>query len=140
MIHRHGVPVSVPGNDDDPHVEDACPACTCPGVVAEIFGERSKFLYYLGPKQDKSGQVLLRVKKMLLLDEEENELSNEEGKILKKNNNLFSLFDGLNEKVCILGVSSPPSPPGRELFKLFLLFVLYALFPPFYNLILHFVS
>ncbi|EEB10199.1 hypothetical protein Phum_PHUM024460 [Pediculus humanus corporis] len=58
-------------------IDDACPMCSCSGVVAEVDGEQSgKFLYHIGPRQGKSGHVCLRVKKNM----PSNELENEEGK------------------------------------------------------------
>ncbi|KAK6626065.1 hypothetical protein RUM43_006369 [Polyplax serrata] len=69
MFHGHGEPnlrsSPVP---DNKRIRDACPVCPCSGVVAEVTGERGKFLYHVGPKTG-TNEVSLRVKKTLLLDE-----------------------------------------------------------------------
>lgn len=76
MIHGHGAPNSEPsGARDERNIEDACPVCSSQGVVAEESGERSKFVYHVGPKKGKHGPLCIRFKKTLLLDEEEGKLS-----------------------------------------------------------------
>jgi len=61
FLHGHGRPLTgAPGAA----CPDACPVCQTPGCVAEESGERSSFVYHVGPKNERS----LRVKKTLLLD------------------------------------------------------------------------
>lgn len=84
MIHGHGTPIleSSSAVKDERNIEDACPVCCSPGVVAEEEGEQSRFVYHVGPKKGKHGPLCLRVKKILLLDEEKDYEKEEEGKIL----------------------------------------------------------
>lgn len=72
MLHGHGAPFKESPSvvHDERNIDDACPVCSSSGVVAEESGERSRFVYYVGPKKGKHGPVCIRVKKSLLLDEE----------------------------------------------------------------------
>lgn len=81
FVHGHG-----PGLPGPAPCPDACPVCLTPGCVAEESGERSSFVYHVGPKRERS----FRVKKTLLLDEQTAaHPSSPEGK-----NDLFNSFAG----------------------------------------------
>lgn len=73
MIHGHGRPCRESGSAvwHDRNIEDACPVCKSSGVVAEVQGEKSSFIYHVGPKKGTCGPVCLRVKKILLLDDKD---------------------------------------------------------------------